>query len=108
MTVEEPNSQRSGKFIIHQLSDLMFNSETSESGPWKSYLDELARLKEDAKDPEKDNRPDMVVFCGGTIGLTVADEDEDGLSLHKYRETLYAARLELDKMVSFYGRKAMT
>ncbi|HTW80344.1 MAG TPA: hypothetical protein VME23_12430 [Terracidiphilus sp.] len=101
LTVEPPNSTRSCNFIIHQLSDLMLDASASDMGPWKAYLDELERLKTDAKGhPEKDCRPDLVAICGNTITMPCAG-DEGCVCSDAYGETLAEARRELSKLQDF-------
>lgn len=95
---EPPNSTRASKFIIHQLSDLMLDGSASDMGPWKGYLDELARLKAEAKGhPEKDRCPDMIVICGNTIAMPCAG-NEGCVCSDAYREALSDARRELSKL----------
>jgi len=98
LTVEPPNSTRSCNFIIHQLSDLMLDASASDMGPWKAYLDELKRLRAEAKDhPEKDGRPDLIAICGNSIAMPCAEE-EGCVCPDTYREALIAARMELSKL----------
>jgi hypothetical protein len=98
LTVEPPNSTRCSNFIIHQLSDLMLDSSSSDLGPWKAYLEELERLKKESKGhPEKDRRPDLIAICGNTIAMPCAGNDSC-VCPDTYEEALNEARMELVKL----------
>jgi hypothetical protein len=101
LTVDRPNPNRGGSFIIHQVSDLLLDSESSDSGPWKAYLEHIERLKNGAENPEEDCRPDLIILCGNTIGLPAGDEDEGGLSPELYMKALRDVQCELKKLVPY-------